>query len=275
MNQRTTPTILPLLLLAACATTDRNDLPAGLQPLSTVEVQTLAPMPAPVQPAAAAPSLDLRWQDYAAVRYTEPVEPAPAVQGRPHWRQGAPLMQGFFGAVMYEGQRSGGSRPDVDMDYDEMQVPTIGGGAQWKLAGDNIDIGFEGMLAFSWRSDAAAYAIGGGGAAVAVDVDLFVFDLYGGPFASMFLGDHVRVYASVGPLMQWAQYEESSVFDDGSSSGFGLGYYARTGVELMLGRNSMIGMGFRWSDSSVDLSDGQGDLDITGLQVALTFSQFY
>lgn len=279
MNQRTTLTAASALLLAACSTSGNLDAPFGPRPLSPLEERTLAPMPAPAPaadqaaPSAAAP-LDLRWQDFAVASVADASEPEPA-QGRPRWRQGAALMQGFFGAVLYEGERSGGSRPSVSVDYDEMQVPTIGGGAQWKLAGERIDVGLEAMLAFSWRSDAAAVAVGGGGAAVAVDVDLFVFDLYGGPFASMFLGDNIRVYASVGPLMQWAQYEESSLLDDGNSSGFGLGYYARTGLEFVLGRNSMIGFGVRWSDSQVDLDSDSGDLDLSGVQLALTFSQLY
>jgi hypothetical protein len=285
MNQRTTFTAASTLLLAACSTTGHVDAPFDRQSLSVLEQQALSHMPTSAslpaadqaeqaeQAVAEAPAIDLQWQDYAAVRLADAAVPAP--QGRPRWRQGAPLMQGFFGAVLYEGERSGGTRPEVDIEYDDMQVPTIGGGAQWKLAGDRIDIGVEAMLAFSWRSDATAIAVGGGGAAVAVDVDLFVFDLYGGPFASMFLGDNVRLYASVGPLMQWAEYEESSLFDDGNSSGFGLGYYARTGLELMVGRGSMIGMGVRWSDSAVDLSSESGDLDLRGVQIALTFSQFY
>jgi hypothetical protein len=185
------------------------------------------------------------------------------------------LTQGYFGAVLYKGDRTGGSRPAVSVDDDDLEVPTFGGGAMWKLGGDNIDMGLEAMMSFGWRADAAAVAVGGGGAAVAVDVDLFVFDLYGGPFISMFLGRSVRAYVSAGPLMQWAQYEEASVFDDGNSSGFGFGYYARTGVEFVLGGGTMIGMGVRWSDTEVDLDNGLGDLDLTGLQIALTFSQMY
>lgn len=282
MNQRTTLTAASAFLLAACSAPGSFDVPFGAQQLSPLEAQALAPMPAqsltPVAEQVATPNavraLDLDWQDFAVVAGADAAEPAP-VQGRPRWRQGAPLMQGFLGAVLYEGERSGGSRPSVSVDYDDMQVPTIGGGAQWKLGGDKIDVGLEAMLAFSWRADAAAIAVGGGGAAVAVDVDLFVFDLYGGPFASMFLGDNLRVYASVGPLMQWAQYEESSLVNDGNSAGFGLGYYARTGLEVVLGRGTMIGLGVRWSDSTVDLDSDSGDLDLSGVQVALTFSQLY
>ena len=76
------------------------------------------------------------------------------------------------------------------------QLPLLGGGGQWKLGGRRVDLGLEGLLGLSGRADAEAFAIGGGGAAVAVDVDLLLIDVYGGPFASMFLGDKLRVYAA-------------------------------------------------------------------------------
>ncbi len=75
--------------------------------------------------------------------------------------------------------------------------------------------------------------------------------------------------------MQWAQYEESSVLDDGSNSGFGLGVYARTGLEFAVSPNSLVGFGVRWSDATVDLGGDDGDLDVRGVQLAVTFSQFY
>jgi hypothetical protein len=118
-------------------------------------------------------------------------------------------------------------------------------------------------------------AIGGDGAAVTVDVDLFVFDLYGGPFASAFLGDAIRTHVSAGPLMQWAQYEEASVFDDSSASGFGLGWYARTGLEFALSPRTMIGAGVRRADTKVDLDSNLGDLDLEGFQFAITVSLLY
>ena len=263
------------LLLAACATTNRLDAPFGQRDVSVLERLTLAPMPTAAPTSSAADAAVLQFPMAVAEPAIEDGREPPLVQGdRPRWRDGAPLMQGFFGAVLYEGERSGGSRPQASLEYEDMQVPTIGGGAQWKLAGDNIDVGMEGLLAFSWRSAGTAFIAGGGGAAVAVDVDLFVFDLYGGPFASVFLGDRMRAYVSAGPLMQWAEYEESSAINSGSSSGFGLGYYARTGIEFVLGRGAMVGMGVRWSDSQIDLGS-QGDLDVHGVQIMLTWSQLY
>jgi len=195
----------------------------------------------------------------------------------PRWEKGHAAMQGFFGASFYDTvERTGGSTPDVDgSDEDASQAPVIGGGGQWKLAGERVDLGLEAMFGFSGRANATAFAAGGMGAAIAVDVDMLLFELYGGPFASVFLGDNARVYASAGPLMQWADYEQDSsvagIDEDGS--GFGTGWYARTGIEFGVGHGTMAGLGVRWSDSTIDLGSDVGDLDLEGFQVVLTVTR--
>lgn len=204
-----------------------------------------------------------------------PRGPAPR-QGKPRWHAGQTLMQGFFGASEYETiERSGGDYDPVDGSDDSLsQLPAIGGGAMWKLGGQRIDFGFEGMIAFGWRANAVAFAAGGGGAVVAVDVNLFLIDLYGGPFASIFLGERWRLYGAAGPMMQWANYDQegdSSEFD-GSGTGFGTGWYARTGLEFRVRPGLMIGGGVRWTDSSVDLDSSLGTLDMEGFQWAVTVS---
>jgi hypothetical protein len=192
----------------------------------------------------------------------------------PRWRPGHAALQGFLGAYVFETvERSGGNYPPVDgSDEESSRVPTIGGGGQWKLAGDRIDIGLEGMMSFGWRANAAAFAVGGGGAVVAVDVSLFLIELYGGPFVSLFLGERWRVYGGVGPMLQWANYDQESDEDgfNEKGSGFGTGWYARTGLELAVRPGLMIGAGVRWSDSVVDLDSGLGDLDLEGIQWAFT-----
>jgi hypothetical protein len=129
------------------------------------------------------------------------------------------------------------------------------------------------MLSFGWQSNATAIAAGGGGAAVIVDVGLFVFDLYGGPFLSKFIGDKVRVYVSGGPLLEWVNYDQDSLAFGGSGSGFGVGGYARTGIEFIVSPHMMVGLGLRWSKSTVDLNNNLGNLDLQGFQTVLTVTQ--
>jgi len=193
----------------------------------------------------------------------------------PQWHIGQPLMQGFFGASLFERVEIDTDGPgEVDGDRGELdELPVIGGGGQWRLGGERLDLGLEGLMSLAWRGDAEAFVVGGGGAAVAVDVDVFVFELFGGPFASVFLGEKLRLYGAAGPLMQWADYSQSGngLGDDGS--GFGVGWYARTGLEFALPSRTWLGFGARWSDSSIDLGGSLGDLELEGLQLALTVSR--
>ena len=196
---------------------------------------------------------------------------------RDGWQKGDLALQGFFGASLYQTvERTGGSGPDVDgSDEEASQLPLLGGGGLWKLGGESVDFGIEGMFSFSGRVNAAAFAAGGGGAVIAVEVDMFLVEVYGGPFVNLFLDEDSRVYVGAGPLMQWADFtqESDAAGIDDSGTGFGTGLYARTGIEFRLGADTMIGFGCRWSDSSVDLDADLGTLDLDGFQFVLTVSQ--
>ncbi len=201
-------------------------------------------------------------------------QPPPRPPDRPLWRTGQTYMQGFFGWTDYS---------DVSVDFgsdaingedgDLDSMPILGGGGQYKLGGERLDFGLEGLFSFGGRANAAAFAVGGGGAAIAVDVDLFLFELYGGPFVSMFIGKSLRVYGAVGPLLQWAYYDQAigGAHDDGN--GFGTGVYARAGFEILLPSRTMLGFGARWSDSSIDLGGSLGDLDIEGIEYMITVTR--
>ena len=256
-------TLTIFLSFASCAT------PPGRHTLGLVDSEAPRARPEPAQqqtpPREMAPVPQMPQNPTRIPREAPPAPP-------PLWRPQQPLMQGFFGVTEFQDvsvEIAGGGHVDGDKgDLD--QLPLLGGGAQWKLGGDRIDWGLEGLMSFAWRSDATAFVVGGGGAAVAVDTDLLIFELFGGPFASTFLGDKVRVYGGAGPLLQWASFDQD-VGDGGS--GFGSGVYARTGIEFMLQHRTLLGFGLRWSDSTVDLGGNLGDLDIDGLQMVLTVSR--
>jgi opacity protein-like surface antigen len=190
------------------------------------------------------------------------------------WHEGQTLMHGFLGVSAYSKVEAGGGSIDGD-EGDLDQLPLIGGGAQWKVGGDRLDHGVEAMISFSGAADAAAVAVGGGGAAVAGDVDLVIFELYCGPFASIFLGEKVRAFVSGGPLLQWANYDQDeNIFtDDDDGSGFGAGWYARAGLEFAVSHSMLIGFSVRWSESTVDLGGDLDDLEIEGLQGLFTVSK--
>lgn len=195
----------------------------------------------------------------------------------PGWFIGQPLFQGFFGASLLD-QVDVVQGGDILIDGDDGsldQLPVIGGGAQWKLAGDDVDVGLEGMFSFSGRANAEAFAAGGGGLVVAVDVDLLLIDVYGGPFVSLDIGDTTRIYFAGGPVMQFADWDQELDDDtEEEGDGFGTGFYARTGLEFQIPSGDFIGFGVRWSDTTVDLSGGLGDLEMEGVQIVFTVSRW-
>jgi len=282
------PSLSLLLCLVGCATgtsltTDReaasrapafHEAQTGSQP-SNLDV-TLAPAdPSPIDLSPLGPSpfdpspLDLSPDgspDWSPAADAQGPQRGPS---GPRWRKGQALQQGYIGVSTYDKiERDGGRFPNVDGDrgnLDEMFM--LGGGGQWKLNDDKLDFGLEAFLQLQGRGNAEGFIIGGGGAAVAVDVDLFIFDFYGGPMISTFLGDSLRLYAGAGPTIGWAFYDQAIA--DGS--GFGYGLYVRTGLDIVLGR-FMIGGATRWTDAHYDLGGGLGDIDVNGFQWMITFT---
>lgn len=192
------------------------------------------------------------------------------------WQVGQVLLQGFGGVKYLSDFRldGDGSGP-IELDDDEVEVlPMIGGGAQWKLAGRAFDFGLEGFLSFAGRSDLETFVAGGGGALVAIDVNLLLFEAYGGVFASRFLGERVRLHGGVGPLLSWVSYDPDD--DDGGSGddadGSGGGAYARAGLEFLLPSGRLAGLGVRWAESSVDLGQELGDLELGDLELFVSYS---
>lgn len=267
--------LLPLLgtCLASCASTSNPPRDFALGEVSARPTIERASSPFTALDSAAAPDASLSLESHELLAQDPAPPPRSKRKRQAGWPVGRSMMQGLIGVTDFDDVTRNDGSNDVDSDGGDLEeVPLIGGGGQWKLGGERIDWGLEGLLSIGWRANAEAFAIGGGGAVVAVDVDLLLIDLYGGPFVSLFLGDRFRVYGAVGPLMQWADYSESTSTLDQSGSGFGYGGYARAGLEMRVPGDMLIGLGVRWSESEVDLGS-LGDLEIDGLQYVVTFSR--
>lgn len=154
------------------------------------------------------------------------------------------------------------------------QLPMIGGVFMRPLGGDRLKFGVEGGFTVGWENDTGVVAINNGNLLVVSDNNLFLMDIFVGPFAELFVGERIRVYGGAGPLLQYGQVDvefiDNNSFIDETESGFGGGIYTRAGVEFDLGRGSLVGFGVRWLDSSVNLGGRMGDLDFQGVQFALT-----
>jgi opacity protein-like surface antigen len=191
-----------------------------------------------------------------------------------HLVHGQTIAQGMIGAnLLTAADRSGGTDPPSGSQGDDFeQVPLLGGAFQYAMWGDRIDAGLEVGGTLGFQAGSGFVAAGGGGLIIAVDIDMLLFDLFGGPFVSVPLGAKARLYGGAGPLMQFADWDQHGDGVDESGSGFGTGLYARTGLEIELTPSMLVGIGVRWFDSTVSLGSGLGNLDLEGTQVMITFT---
>ncbi len=256
-----TPTLLLAALLAApahdpLAADPATGLPASYEALFALQESSVRPGTASTRPT---------YEEYRRQQLD------------PRWRRGQAVLQGYLGAAkLNEVQRSGGTGSDMNGSGESLsQYPVIGGGAQWKLAGERIDLGLEAMFNIAWRSGGTAFAAGGGGATVAVKVDLWMVDLYGGPFVSLPLGRGARAYASAGPMMTFGEYRQGAAdaLVKETGSGFGTSVYGRFGVEFEIRSGTYLGLGARYQDGTIDLGSELGDLDVGGWQYVLTVTE--
>ncbi len=186
------------------------------------------------------------------------------------------IVQALLGAVQYENLKLDieGQNAEIDLSL----IPQIGAGWGTIPKGDRFQYGLECSFLLGFMVDNISFT-SSGSATVRISADMWMFDLAGGPYASLFLDKNskIRVYAAAGPLLTYASYHSDS--DDvsipelnTSESVFGLGLYARTGVEFRIYDAGMLGLGVRGSWASVDLSEVGGSTDLTGLAAFISFT---
>lgn len=192
----------------------------------------------------------------------------------PRWDRGEALLQLRGDISGYDTfERQG---PDGVFDGSGEEIGTLlgaGAGMQWQLADGPVALGAEAMIDVTGRHGGTGLYTPSGGVAVEETGDLDLIDLYGGPMASIFVGNSLRAYAAAGPLVQVGIYDQSSATgDDLGDSGLGLGWYARGGIEVRLGNSLLAGIGVRRSESTLDLGGDLGDLDLAGTTLFLSMS---
>ena len=264
--RRTTAALLALALLASTSSASTDPAPDPVPGTGPAAIDPWKPVMLPV----------------AAREY--PIATAGRRQGTPgawstpeqrgmRWRKGQAVLQGWLGFTDYSSiRRTGGSGPPVE-GQGIQNMPAIGGGAQWKMnSGDRVDLGLEALIDFSGRANGGAFWFGGGGSGVAISVDMWVVELLGGAVVSKFVGKTARVYAGAGPVMQWVSYSQDGPLAQ-SSSGFGTGFYGRFGFEWAATPSSLVGLGARYSETSVGLGSGLGDLEIEGWRYMFTITR--
>ena len=189
------------------------------------------------------------------------------------WEQNY-VVQALLGAVQYENLKIDvdGGNAEVDLSI----IPQIGAGWGTRPKGERLQYGLECSFLLGFMADDISFRAGGGSTVVNVSASMWMFDFAGGPYASLFLDKNkkVRVYAAGGPLLTYANYRADASIpeEDHSESVFGLGLYARTGVEFRIYDKGMLGLGLRGSWASVDLSEVGGSTDLTGMAAFISFT---
>ena len=221
--------------------------------------------------------------DLAAVDWATPSAEAVAASAPPQdMRMGRTLgvqdlvVQGAIGASFVDDlkfSQASSEDPGAVATADLSTTPLFAVFFQRPFVGETVQFGFEGGILFSWwRDSTTVRAVGNGAVLVKVDTSLFFTDLSMGPYVSTMLGRKVRLYGGVGPLLLFGDVDVESDEGDTRESTFGVGGYARGGVEFAIGGDGFVGLGVRGIVSDLEFDD-LPDVSLNGVQVMATFTQ--
>ncbi|MEM9381032.1 MAG: hypothetical protein AAGB93_13855 [Planctomycetota bacterium] len=209
---------------------------------------------------------------------------AQRVTTRPYWASRAyhepppaaatHVIQGTLGISNLRGLDTSGGGGTGARDR---TFPMAGGAFQRALRDGPVQFGIEGGFTFGFDRDRTTVSSGNGAIVVRRDDDVFLLDGFIGAYLNVPLRPEWRLYAGVGPVVQYArvdvEVDDLATVTRVSENGFGGGYYARAGLEFAITEAALLGLGVRWLDSSADLGRTLGDLSVQGVQVGLTLSQ--
>ncbi|MFW0776177.1 MAG: outer membrane beta-barrel protein [Rickettsiales bacterium] len=184
-------------------------------------------------------------------------------------------------------------RGDLNLEGSVDSLPYVGGAVQMPWKDDFIGFGWEGGGFVSWENDDVSYYAysgpNGGKARISIDNGFWSLETFIGAYASLKPIDRLRFYAGAGPLFMFARADSEDFDEDveidgstetisgdgNSDSDFALGWYARVGADIRLGKHTWLGASVRQMQVDVDLSDALGEFDINGQVYQLTITQRY
>ena len=190
------------------------------------------------------------------------------------------LVQGFFGVMEFNDATQGSTDPPgIEVDNSDMSLPVLGGVFQQALRGDRLQLGVEGGFSVGFRGDRTTVILPNSVVIVA-DNDVLLTDLFGGLYLNKYIGKSLRLYGGAGPLLQYGRadldyIDQFNVSQEIKGSGWGVGLYARAGLEVNLAPGTYVGVGVRWIDSNLNMSGPLDDLDYQAVQYMVTVSKSY
>ena len=201
-------------------------------------------------------------------------------------------VQAFIGAAEFDEDQMTFSKASSDdpgayTNNDLSSMPFLGVGGQYAFSEGNSHFGLDGTILVGWRSRDSSVSAGNGQAEVKLDTNLWLVDLAMGVYAQTIFGQRWRLYVAAGPLMLFGEYSEDSEEEDleatpteerkssSSDSGFGIGGYARVGLEYRLANNAFMGLCVRGVTTNLEFDNALDDSGLSGVQGFISYSQPY
>ena len=227
----------------------------------------------------------LVWLCFASVAL--PIESAGAAEGISRTYFQAYLGAAGFAEESMTFAEVSDSDPETISTTDLSSLPYLGLSAQFALAPGKTHVGIDSSLLFGWRSDDSSVAAGNGQLKVEIDSKLWLLDVAMGLYAQTFLGERWRLYGALGPMLLFADYSDDSTEADQtasppvdkkesySDSEFGVGGYAKLGLEYALSSDAYIGVAVRGITTNLEFERAIDDDGLQGLQGFVTFTRAY
>ena len=190
-------------------------------------------------------------------------------------------VQALLGAAKYENLTFHFDDSSSNIEADLSIIPQLGGAWTTLPKGDRFQYGLETTFLLGFQLDKVSFASTTNSALyIRVSASMWMFDFAGGAYANLYLdpGRNVRLYAGGGPLMTYASYRTNREFDDGSEdtssqeNAFGVGVYARAGIEFRVAEQGMLGLGARGTWANVDFSNVGGRSELAGVAGFVTYT---
>lgn len=198
------------------------------------------------------------------------------------------ILQGLVGAGAFDSDsltfRLSPEEPGEEEDLSTM--PMIGFAGQHLLSGNRSRLGVEWGILLGWRSRSSSAVIGSQQVRIKIDSSLWLLDLSAGACFQQRLGSRWRLYLAAGPAMLFGEYDadedieeegtDPAVAEDlsgGSESEFGVGGYARIGVEYEIAPTALVGFSVRGLATNLEFDNTVDATRLNGVQAFVTFTR--
>ena len=200
------------------------------------------------------------------------------------------ILQGLVGAGTFDSDSlTFRLTPEESGEEEDLSsMPFLGFIGQHLFAGDRSQLGVEGGILFGWRSRSTSAVIGSNQARVRIESSFWLLDLSAGVCLNQRFGQRWRLYLAAGPAMVFGEYDEDdyssaaegdvepTVGDTaggGSESEFGVGGYARVGLEYEFAPQSLVGFSVRGLATNMEFDNTVDSSKVNGVQAFVTFTR--